>query len=702
MNGMVVPIFANLSRSGWIRHTSARLQRIGSSWLLVLAAAIGVLGVRFALLQEPWNSDDMVYYQSAQLFSEGRHILQIGLAKSSLALPLRVGLIAPVALAIWLFGFGWQSYYMWPLAFSMVGGIGVAVVAKKALPLWAAVAAVALHIVLPFEIRHGTVLFTDLPAAALSLVAIVVLAEMVTRAESRFRGSFLLASLAALVLFWAYLMRSNQPVFVVPAVVVLALRRRGLGALAAAAALFLALVLLEQLWYIHLGGSFGYRWVSVADAQAYWIQFYPKFDVLGYLVRPFAFALGQHGVVGLMFVILAVPAHVHVLLSSREAVLKAVVAAGLSAFLLFNYYVFDVQDGKLIAFVSQHRILQPFYYSSIVAIPSAAGAGWKHFQRLVRSRRWRQFTLVAAVLAFVFVLVDFLVDSYSPRSQVNFALNPYRRVSDVVSRLLASDPSVVVAGTPQALRTVRLFSEVEGGHDSRWRALPYTSIARELEASTINVLVRDRIREQNDVRFAHERISLQNRQSIQLIEEFLLARYSLAYRDERFAVFSLSEHEGSPEVFGCAGKGSSTNGWKSGSTYPKDAAVDVQNSVVRFMLGRKHAYVMSSKMVGLYAPPLEREAFALDPENTYFVRLTLEAPNPAQANPSIWFLEYDGEGKRTKASKASVQDGNSTLWVTPAPNSRYYALGIRVSGDGDVRILTCSIAAVPHRGLPID
>jgi hypothetical protein len=676
-----------------VGDVAALLRRFAGSWRIVMAAAIGILVVRLALLQEPWNSDDMVYYEHAQLFSEGRHLLQTHLPEHGPHLVLRIGLIAPVALAISFLGYSWLSYYLWPLLFSVLGGIVVATVARRTLPWWAAIGAVALHIVLPFEIRHGTVLFTDLPAAALSLIAVVSLAEMVRRTDRWFRGSFFLTSLAVLVLFWAYLMRANQPVFMVPAIVVLAWQRRGILALAVGAVLFLGLVLIEQSWYSHLGGSFGYRWDSVARSQTYWTHFYPRFDVLDYFLRPFAFALRQQGVVGLGFILLAVPAHVYVLLRSREVVLKAIAATGLAAFVVFNYYVFDVQDGRLVAFVSQHRVLQPFYYSSLLALAAAAAAIWQRFGHRVRDRKRRRFTLAAATAVFAFALLDFFFVSISPRNQVSFAGNRYRLASVAVGDLLASDPSSVAGGTRQATRTLRLFVAEKERHETRWHSLPYDEIAGELTAGTLDVLVRDRGRERSDLAYMPAAAAQSIRNSIREIEDSIVGRYLLAYRDERFDIFSRDDSVGPSELTGCSGLGSATDGWGAGSVYPSDAQVELQGSTIRYRLGEESAYAFSAEMVGFSAPPANRPAFALDPRNTYHIRLNLGLLDGEQANPSVWFLEYDGRGKRTNTSSVQVRDGNATLWVVPDPTSRYYAVALRLSGNGAVRILSCRMHA---------
>jgi hypothetical protein len=454
--------------------------------------------MRIVLLQEPWNSDDIRYFEMAEKLNTGEHVIQRAtLPAQVFHADIRFGLLLPLALVIRSFGYHIVAYYLLPMLFSLAGFILIIKITGEVLPRTAVIAAAVLHLVSPFETRHSSVLVTDLSAAFLTLLFIYYIYK---NPLDEFHLKQLLARsfVGSLLVFWPYLIRDNQPVLLLPALAVLLLYRPYRLTVAGSMVLFSLWVLLEQWFYTTKGAPIGFRWNMLVAGQHDYMQYYPKYTPSQYLIRSFRFIVVDIGWLGLLFFVGAIASHIHAFFVSKNVLVRACLAAGFFTYLIFTFYVYGSANGRLIVMTSQHRFVQLFYYTSILAI----GITLVYLAPKVRARfpNLRAFRVAGGAL-FVVTLVYFGHASYAHAGRLfSTKSDLWAALGALDAEIDREDPaSITLTGTDHSLRVLRLFPKTRRGRNLACQIVSHDELLHGLTARHVEWSLMDQKREQRDL-----------------------------------------------------------------------------------------------------------------------------------------------------------------------------------------------------------
>jgi hypothetical protein len=456
--------------------------------------------IRIAVLQEPWNSDDIRYFDMARLLNSGEHVIQRDtLPERIFHADLRFGLLVPIAFLMRISGDNMITYYLLPLLFSVAGFVLMMKITEEVLSWRATVILAILHIVYPFEIRHGSVLLTDLPAAVLTLLYIYYIYKnpVINFEPKKFCWH---AFVGSLLMFWPYLMRDNQPAILFPALVVLFFYRPYRLTVSASLVFFFGWVLLEQWFYVSKGVPIGFRWKMLIIGQQVYKQFLATYSFSQYLLRSFRFIAVDIGWVGLVFFVCAIISHIHGFFISKNPLVRACLAVGLVSYVLFAFYVYGMQNGRLVVMTSAHRFIQLFYYTSILAV----GVSLTHLAPWFRARLPNNKTLgLASVSIFALTVGSFGVAAYAHAGRFwsgNNDLLATLRALDA-ERINQAQGPITLTGTDHSLRVMRLLPKTIGGHALDYRILSHQAVLDGLMKGDIEWFLVDKKREELDLRY---------------------------------------------------------------------------------------------------------------------------------------------------------------------------------------------------------
>lgn len=477
--------------------------------LAVLSLVVLFVAYRWWGRLEPLNSDDLRLVQFAADFLAGDHWLRgAGPAASPGHAELRIGILPVLAPAVALLGPGELAYYLVPLLFAVVGFAATWALMHRHLDARLAALFALFHVVHPFELQHASLLLVDLPSAACLVVATLLLGERSLRP----RASLLWAAGSGLFALEAYLLRANSLLLFAPVVLVLAIRRRERLAAAVAAGVLAAGVLGEQLLLMARGLGFGYRWRAVTEAVEGFGRFLPHYTPAEFLTRQLEFlwarfGRGLDGALAVSLLLLALAALATMLLAERSAILRAVAASGLCAWLLFAFGFSSWSDGSIHALAPPNfRYFQPFYYAATV------GLCWLCL-RLAAARRparppgeaaavagWRRPAAWAVAVALVLVAARLSTVHLDER-----LAHPEGRLAGQLAVLdgaaAAAGGRLEVAATPSSARVLALFRSESTEPAVSWRLSSLPALLRTATRRDVALLV-DRPRLETDLRYA--------------------------------------------------------------------------------------------------------------------------------------------------------------------------------------------------------
>jgi hypothetical protein len=525
---------------------------------VLLLAALTVAFVSFRWLQrlEPWNSDDMDLFQLSVDAASGRHWLfgfPAGVDPALERIPhpaFRIGLLPLTIPAIQALGPSATAYYLVPLLFSLLGfAVLYWLMLSQFGPLVALLFAV-IHLAWPFELQHSSVLLTDLPSAALTLLSFCLLDVAARRAG---RAQLLLSMLAGLAAVESHLLRNNAPLLLAPAYLLfLCFRATRKPALWASAVIVLG-VLAQQAFLVYRGLGWGADWRATRADFADYAGFLPIYSWPAFLVRQFGYQLNTfgRGFTGLLAALLvagSLVGHVALLRFERRVLLLALAAFGLFSWLLFSFSIYERVPGGVRAMVPvNYRFLQPFAYSSLMVWAWI----WCELRQHLAARRAAAprpgsaaatglpLRLAGAALPLLLLTFSYLASAFHLPT---YRSGGTRRLVEAIREQQGhSDTALVIAGGGISLQVPRMFCCAQGARQVEWRALePGTlaTLARSATSATTLVL-RDIPRELGLARYLAPSARQSYRQELSRLEQRLWSDTELAYVDRKYALFAL-------------------------------------------------------------------------------------------------------------------------------------------------------------------
>ncbi|MFH2010220.1 MAG: hypothetical protein ABI333_26715 [bacterium] len=651
---------------------------------------------RILLLQAPWSSDDAGYLGSAKALAEGTHALnKPPLPKTMNPHGLRLGLVLPAALVVWLGGVNYITYYLLPLLFSVLGFVVVLRIGSLFLPPALVVAAGVLHTVLLFEIQHSSALFTDLPAA-LSLFAYLAWVHLVAMDEEAGRRKLIVGGLiAGLLLFWGYLLRTNQFLLAAPGIVVFLFYRRHRTVVLIGLLFTAALFLGEQLFFLYKGGSFNYRWSQEQQNLAVWRPFFEKVSLTHYFTRVFAFIWRDLGLFALLFYVLAILSQVGLLLSERNALIRALMLSGLFTLALFSFYVFGVDGDKLLVMNAQHRFFQLFYYASMIAVPLGSyrllGWVWPRIAAAANvERSARPIQLATALLIGLFVISFGFKAVTLPRMLLN-PVNSYHQVFGALGRVKPQQGAgaITVVGSRDGLFAVALFSRPYIKRSIRWKLLERKELLARLQVGAARHVLVDHLKEASQIHYAHgKELKARWFNSYRMIKGALQRNYKLVWRNTKFTLYRAQRSWQRQAVpfpnwrrSGEQGDGPLSH-WRFHKSGQCQLLRGEPGPVLR--CDTKTVYLISGTQPSFTKPPADRDQYRLVPRSSY--ELSVDIPQrTGDIALSIWIVTFD-QRKRHRTWSQNVTTGTTRLMFETGPSDRFFRVLLRISGKGTFQL----------------
>lgn len=539
---------AGISSERWLGEGALSARRAQA--LLLAGLMIAFVVFRWLQRREPWNSDDMDLFQLAVDAATGQHWV---FGSSALApgerIPhpaFRVGLLPVAVPAIKALGATATAYYLVPLLFSLLGFYTLYWVTLTHFGPLVALVFAAIHLAWPFELEHASVLLTDLPSAAVSILSLCLLDASARRS---YRGRIACAVLAGLLAWETYLLRNNGLVLLAPAYLVFFCFRATRVQTLWASAVILLGVLGQQAFLVYRGFGLGYDWISVRLAFADYAEFLPVYSWWVFLVRQFGlqvstFGYGLPGYLAALLVLGSLVLHVLLLRFERRALLLSIAAFGLFAWLVFSFSIYELVPGGVRATVPVNfRFIQPFTYSSLVVWAwawwslrerLAAGRGFVRAASTARSARLQQLAVVALPL----LLIGFSALAAVVRSPETYRQGGTHRLVQALRKQLAqSDEPLLVVGANASLRVPRIFCCAGESPRVEWRSLPVGELAELVERGSPALVLRDVPRELRSARYYPPEERRIYRGELDRLEESLWRDYELAYVDTTYALF---------------------------------------------------------------------------------------------------------------------------------------------------------------------
>lgn len=429
--------------------------------LLIGAALVaGFVAYRWSMRLEPLNSDDLTLFWIVDSAVKGDHWLLAGEGPAAGHQALRIGLLPLLAPAIQWLGATATAFYTVPIAISTLGFWLCWRIMQEDAGTEVAVAFAVFHIALPFELRHASLLLTDLPSAVFVLLCIHLVHRLSPAEHQSLSSIAWRGALAGLVGIEAYLLRINTLVFLAPAFLFFVASSRTRWVALSTGAMIALGVLLEQLFYLSMGEPFGYRWQTVRQALDSYSPFLPLLAPEDFLGRYFRFAYnsfngGFDGNFMRGFLVVSLAAHVFALVRGRLPGC-ALASTGLVTFVATVYGIYAWDESGIRALGPEsYRYLQLFFYTSIVLLASSAGALLRATAALGSTRNSVRMALFAMLV--VLALVPFGISDRHPVPRVNSESGLIARITCAMDRAGESTDRVAVESTAYSSRVARLF-----------------------------------------------------------------------------------------------------------------------------------------------------------------------------------------------------------------------------------------------------
>jgi hypothetical protein len=231
------------------------------------------VALRLVLFRGYFGLDDAEYARLAYQMAEG--VFPLGEYPGPAVFPLRIGLIAPTAGAIWLFGLTEKLMVFFPFLLSILILPLAYVFAGTLFGHGAGLISAAVLAVLPFEIENASVLVPDLPGAVLAAAGVITV-FLLSRSGIRRQSALFLGGLLAGLLFGFSWLCKETIAYLLPFVLILVfltVRRGGRSALVVwigATMGAVGTVLAEMAVYHAVAGDLFFRFHEVERNYAQW------------------------------------------------------------------------------------------------------------------------------------------------------------------------------------------------------------------------------------------------------------------------------------------------------------------------------------------------------------------------------------------------------------------------------------------------
>lgn len=481
--------------------------------ILVWLCALGAFGAfRWWVRVEPLNSDDLVLFESAKDAAAGDFWLLSDVPRQAgrrdpLCLScdgggighqvLRTGLLPVAVPLLRLLGPTAATYYLVPLAFQLLGAAAVWAWIRRYAGVRAAWVGFALLALLPYEIDHASRFFVDLPAAACLMWALWLLGgEASERRVARGVG-------AGLFLGWAYLLRENSPVLVIPSLALLAVQRERRPSIAVAVATLAGVFGLEQLAFVVKGLGVGFRSRMVADALATYTPFLPIYDLTSFAYRELpwfwnVFGRWPLGALACASLVLVLAVSAWVTVRSEHWPLRALAACGLATWAVFTYAPLRFEGGQVRAMAPiATRYLQPLFYTGFCVGVIVVARAWER-RHHATWRPWARLPGWAGIAAVAMLAVAWGLTVRAETSRMEREDLPLHATLELTARVAgraaqnagAVGPAVAVWGPPLEIRVAQLF-EAAG---VTWQPASLVDLRSQLERAPDTLVLRHRSR----------------------------------------------------------------------------------------------------------------------------------------------------------------------------------------------------------------
>jgi len=665
----------------------------------LLGLGLAFLLVRILYLQEPWNSDDFAYYDAARNIANGSHPLLSGeLSTSKDPHTFRFGLLLPTALAIRLLGDNYLAYYVCPLLFSLAGFLVIFLLLRKYLPLAVVIAASCVHIVFPFEIRHGSILFTDLPSALLTLLVIVHLCWAAGKNLER-RSFVLHAVLSGFLLFWSYLLRTNQLFVAAPAIAYLVCTKKTRKIVAIAVGVSLLLFLAEQALYCLQGGWFNYRWDLERGMVKSWMPFFNKVPWSEYPFRYFNFIKLDLGRFCLSFMCLSLIMHVVTFIKYRQTAVRALLLNGIFVFALFWYYIFKYSDGVLYVMNAQHRFIQLFYFTSLLAVPLGLHAVFQSLAKLVAGATetpWiskltnRRYVTMCAALSVGFFVLPFVRVINVFNTNLASSKSNHNKLFKAINEKTGSGDRVTISGDTLWLRNVSLFKYPMIRKKVRWRAVSSEALPGMVLERSIRLLLIDRHRMRASLRYSANTPEGQNhKMRHRKLTLGLVKNYTVVHQSPRFSLFRLSDTRPTPIEFpnwNFGVKSASTvapPGWWL-SDLKNCKFLDWEKDRLTAQCKTRVGYLVSGSRVRFSKPSAIPKDYPLTAGGRYLIAVDVKRADK-KINLEMWLVQYSASSRLGHRNKA-IRLGENFMIVNTMAHASSFRILLRISGSGTFSI----------------
>jgi hypothetical protein len=359
---------------------------------LLWLAIVVLLGfvMRLLFLNAPLGSDDTAYFAMASNLGTDTDFMR----NANSQVPLRIGLIAPVAALQNVLGYSLKSYYFFSIGASILLLIMVYLTASKIGGLATAVFSSLLFATSYFGLCRATNLLPDVPNAALLLASFFIL---VSALESSGNTRLLVISISALTGFLGYLTREPNVVFLAAIPIYELLSRRSLRCTILFVMVFFILWLCEGLFYYVVADDFFLRLRMTLTSTTDWAKHMSEIHLKQFLLEPFM-PLGSP--LAGKFILAGGFGGTLVAMWKKNHMMLALLVGGLLIFGLYSYSVTSIDPLKR-ALPLQTRYITVF--TAVLTI--ATGYALAQLKQHLETNRWRRRgTLVAWLLVGMLIV----------------------------------------------------------------------------------------------------------------------------------------------------------------------------------------------------------------------------------------------------------------------------------------------------------
>lgn len=666
---------------------------------VLLGLGLAFVLVRVLYLQEPWNSDDIVYYEAARSIADGSHpVLNGDLTASKDPHLFRFGLVIPTALAIQVLGDNYAAFYAFPMLFSVAGFLLIILFLRRYLPFPLVVAMALVHVVFPFEIRHASILFTDLPSALFILLIVVHICWVAEKEISR-KQLILHAALSGFLLFWSYLLRTNQFLVAAPAIGFLVFtkktRRLIIVAVGVAAILFLA----EQAVYALQGGGFNYRWALEKGNIANWMPHFKRVTWSEYPLRYFAYVKSDLGMSCLVFVCLSLLLHVITFIRYRQTAIRVLMLNGIFVFGLFWYYIFKYSEGVLYVMNEQHRFIQLFYYTSLLAVPLgfyAAVQSIATYATKFQKTKWvsrvtrKEYLVVYASLSVGVFVLPFVSVIRGFNTNLVSSKNEYNMLFKSIDRRTGDSDKITICGEPQSLRNISLFKYPMIGKEVTWRGVGAGTLQQMVNGRSKSLFLIDRHRMQASIRYSAKK---SNSKIIRTRYKKLLLglsrNYKAVHQSSRFLLYRLSESTPVAKRFPNwdfgqeSGTERTVSGWWL-SDPTNCGFVSRRKGLLTIRCNTKAGYLVSGSKGSFSKPAAGWQGYRLTAGKRYRFEVVATRVDKS-IKLRMWVVQYSAN-KRIGHKVDNIELGENILVTQALEEAQSFRIMLRIAGSGVVSI----------------